>query len=280
MLRAENIRVIRNGRPILDGVSCEVPAGKVTVILGPNGAGKSTLLRLFAGEYSSDAGQVSLGGRPLSEWRPKDVAKCRAVLPQESSLTFPFRVDEVVLMGRAPHVRGMESAHDHAISMQALQRVDMAGKRERIFPSLSGGEKQRVNLARALAQIWEPVGANELRLTGDAATTGKATRVLLLDEPTSNLDLAHQHSTLREAQRFARDGATVLAILHDLNLALAYADQVILLCDGRIAAAGEIATALTPARIREVFGVECRFMEIAGQGRPFIHVLPMSAETR
>lgn len=263
MLRAENIRVLRGGRAILDGVSCAVPAGRVTVILGPNGAGKSTLLRLFAGEFAADEGRVCFDESELALWRADEIARRRAVLPQESSLTFPFRVDEVVLMGRAPHVRGVESAKDHGIATEALGRVDMAGKRTRVFPSLSGGEKQRVHLARALAQIWEPV---------DGA------RVLLLDEPTSNLDLAHQHSTLREARRFATDGVAVLAILHDLNLALAYADNVILLRDGRVAAAGLVETELTPERIREVFGVECRLLRLEGESRPFVHVLPLCGE--
>jgi len=262
MLRAANITVRRGGRAILDNVSCEAPAGRVTVILGPNGAGKSTLLRLFAGEFAPDAGRVWLGGRELSHWRAAEAARRRAVLPQESALAFPFRADEVVLMGRAPHVRGTESAADHAIAEEALARVDMAGKRARVFPSLSGGEKQRVHLARALAQIWE-------------ASEGRA---LLLDEPTSSLDLAHQHGALREARRLADAGVAVLAILHDLNLALAYADDVILLHGGRLAAAGPVGAALTPGRIREVFGVECRFLHAEGSPRPFVQILPPAGE--
>lgn len=265
MLRASDITVLRSGRAILNNVSCVIPAGKLTVILGPNGAGKSTLLRLFAGEFKPDSGSVWINERELSEWRALDIAKRRAVLPQESSLTFPFRVDEVVLMGRAPHVRGAESAADHTISAAALKRVDMLAKRGRVFPSLSGGEKQRVHLARAMSQIWERV---------EGAAAEKDGRVLLLDEPTSSLDLAHQHGTLREARRFAAEGVTVLAILHDLNLALAYADNVIVMRDGRIHNLGTVERALTPECIRDVFGVECRFLHVEGQKRPFVHILP------
>lgn len=271
LLSASHVTVLRGGKRILDDVSCSLEAGRVTAVLGPNGAGKSTLLRLFAGEFAPDGGHLSLGGRDLAAWRVAEVARRRSVLPQESGLTFPFRVEEVALMGRAPHVRGVESARDHEIAAEALTRVDMAGKRTRAFPSLSGGEKQRVHLARALAQIWEERG-------GERGSGSGEQRVLLLDEPTSSLDLAHQHSTLREARRFAAGGVAVLAILHDLNLALAYADDVIVLSQGRVAAAGPVEAALVPECIRAVFGVECRFVRMEGEARPFVHVLPLAGE--
>jgi iron complex transport system ATP-binding protein len=263
MLRADQVSVLRGGKPILNEVSCELLAGRLTVVVGPNGAGKSTLLRLFAGEFSPDSGEISFADRALCDWPACDLACRRAVLPQESSLQFPFRVSEVALLGRAPHVRGIESARDHAIADEALQRVDLAAKRDRVFPSLSGGEKQRTHLARALAQVWEPVCG--------------AGRVLLLDEPTSSLDLAHQHATLSEARRLASEGAAVLAILHDLNLAMTYADDIWVLAAGRLVASGGAVATLRPELIRDVFGVSATLLDCPGLARPYLVLHPREA---
>lgn len=260
MLRASQVSVIRGGKPILCDVSCELSPGRLTVVVGPNGAGKSTLLRLFAGEFSPDSGEITFADRALCDWPACDLACRRAVLPQESSLQFPFRVSEVALLGRAPHVRGLESARDYAIADEALRRVDLDAKRDRVFPSLSGGEKQRTHLARALAQVWEPMCG--------------AGRVLLLDEPTASLDLAHQHATLREARRLASEGAAVLAILHDLNLAMTYADEVWVLGDGRLVAAGPVVATLQPVLIRQVFRVEACVLDCPGLVRPHLVIVP------
>lgn len=210
-------------------------------MVGPNGAGKSTLLRVLAGELRPTHGDVRLLGKPLNAWKSQEVARQRAVLPQSTTLPFAFRVEEVVLLGRAPHVNGDEQPHDYAITNAALTTVGMAGFTERIYPTLSGGEQQRVQLARVLAQIWEeaPLGC----------------RYLLLDEPTNNLDLAHQHHTLQIARCFAAQGVGVLAILHDLNLAAQYADQVCVMKAGRVLACGDPQTALTPALTAEAFAI-------------------------
>jgi iron complex transport system ATP-binding protein len=264
MIRAEQVSVRRGGKLVLDRVCCELRPGRLTVVLGPNGAGKSTLLRVLAGEFSPDAGEISFGGRPLRDWPACELACRRAVLPQESALQFPLRVSEVVLLGRAPHVRGNETRRDHAIAEAALVRVDLAAKRDRLFPSLSGGEKQRTQLARALAQVWEPVGDD--------------TRVLLLDEPTASLDLAHQHATLRHARRLAGEGAAVLAILHELNLAMTYADDVWVLDGGELVAAGPVVTTLRPALIQRVFGVAATLLDCPGLARPHLVLRPPSSE--
>lgn len=260
MLRAENATVCRGERTILAHVSCALAPGRLTALVGPNGAGKSTLLRLFAGEFPPTEGGIFFTDRRLCDWPACDLACRRAVLPQESSLQFPFRVHEVVLLGRAPHVHGTETPRDHAIVTEALEAVDLAGKRNRIFPTLSGGEKQRVHLARALAQIWD--------------TDGGGGRVLLLDEPTASMDLAHQHATLRRARALTAEGAATLAVLHDLNLAMTYADDVWVLRSGELVAAGPVVSTLTPALIREVFGVEARFLDCPGCTRPHVVTKP------
>jgi iron complex transport system ATP-binding protein len=156
-------------------------------------------------------------------------------------------------------VRGVESARDHAICAQALARVRLEGCRDRIFPTLSGGEKQRAHLARALAQIW---GA------------GPGDRALLLDEPTASMDLAHQHATLQQARQSAADGAAVLAVLHDLNLALRYADDLWVLHQGRLVASGPVVATLTPALIRDVFDVEAQVLDCPGLVRPHLVISP------
>ncbi|MDR1279287.1 MAG: heme ABC transporter ATP-binding protein [Opitutaceae bacterium] len=248
-LFASGVTVRRGGRAILDNAGCAIRRGRLTAILGPNGAGKSTLLRVLSAEFAPDAGEVLFDGRPLRDWKPVELARRRAVLPQESLLGFPFRVREVVLLGRMPHSPDGETARDRDIAREALARVDMAQAGERIYTTLSGGEKQRVHLARVLAQIWEDTGEP---------------RALLLDEPTSNLDPSHQHATLALARGLADAGVAVVMILHDINLALAYADDVLVIRAGRVAAAGPVGATLTPELVRLVFNITARRITLPG----------------
>jgi iron complex transport system ATP-binding protein len=260
MLAARNLSFSRGARPILSAIEGELRPGRVTALLGPNGAGKSTLLKLFAGELPPSSGSIELGGRPLTGQAPRTVAQRRAVLPQESHLAFAFPVREVVMMGRFPHLRDGETPRDVEICYEALARVEAAHLAERRYPTLSSGEKQRVQLARVLAQIWEPPTAGA--------------RYLLLDEPTAGLDLAHQHDALRAAQEWARGGAVVLAVLHDLNLAMTYADDAWVLDNGRLVAAGPVEETLTVALIERVFNVSAELLARAGAPRPVILTRP------
>ena len=241
MIEAKNIDVIIDARKLLDDVSLRMPAGEVLVVVGPNGAGKSTLRKVLCGDLQPSGGEVRMSNRPLADWPLPERAKVRAVLPQDSSLAFPFTVLEVVLMGRAPHLKGAESKHDYEIARAALLAVEAQHLEERIYPTLSSGERQRVHLARVLAQIWESSQSN--------------TRYLLLDEPISNLDIAHQHQILRISRNLAEQQVAVLVILHDLNLAAQYADKIAMLKDGRIIALDVPAQILTPELIQETFGV-------------------------
>jgi len=239
LLEATGLTVRIDGNTLVDGLSLALEPGHLLAVVGPNGAGKSTLLRALSGEVPLAAGSVALNGRWLSDWSAREQARLRAVLPQTSTLTFAFRVLEVVLMGRTPHIHGVEQPRDYEISLDALETVVMRDFAERSYTTLSGGEGQRVQLARVLAQIWEesPLGP----------------RYLLLDEPTNNLDLAHQHRTLQIAPRKARRGVGVLATLHDLNLAAQYADSVLIMKAGEGVATGSPDSVLTPEIIEEVF---------------------------
>ncbi len=219
MIQSRNITVEINSKKLLDNISLEISCGEIHAILGPNGAGKSTLRKVLCGDLMPTKGSVSMDNKPLCDWSLTERAMVRAVLPQDSSLNFPFSVLEVVLMGRAPHIIGTESEKDFQIARSALESVDELKLSERIYSTLSGGEKQRVQLARVLAQIWEKTSNS---------------RYLLLDEPTSNLDLAHQHKTLMIARKFASEGVGVLVIIHDLNLAAQYANRITLLKEGEL----------------------------------------------
>jgi iron complex transport system ATP-binding protein len=247
MLAATDLRVTLGGRAVLDGVSLAVRPGEVLAVLGPNGAGKSTLLRAFSGLLRPQTGAVSLDGRALRDWTPRELARRRAVLPQEAQLAFPFRVHEVVMLGRTPHA-GACRPSDHLRAIDAAMRAaDIAVLADRPYPTLSGGERQRVQLARALAQIWRP--------DGPYAPASPGARYLLLDEPTNNLDLRHQDEVLATARRLAADGVGVLAILHDINLAAAFADRICLLKQGRIVAEGPAMAIIAEAPLAETFDV-------------------------
>lgn len=241
MLEATGICVDVNGKRLVDDVSLSVVPGRFLALVGPNGAGKSTLLRALSGERILTEGRIQLNGTSLNRWSTRQLAQMRAVLPQVSNLTFAFRVFEVVLMGRTPHVGKRERQLDYRVAEQALAEVSMTEFSQRIFTTLSGGEQQRVQMARVLAQVWEksPWGS----------------RYMFLDEPTNNLDIAHQHELLRAARRLAEQGAGVLAILHDLNLAAQYADRIVFLNKGQILSAGPPQEVLTPERIEYAFAI-------------------------
>jgi len=236
-LRALGLTVARRSgagpaRRILDTVDFHVAAGEIVALVGPNGAGKSTLLAALAGELTPAEGSVELDGRPLGHWTPLDMARRRAVLPQSHTVGFPFTAREVVAMGRSPWARTPRDRDDERIIEQALAGADVTHLAERSFPTLSGGERARVALARVLAQ---------------------ATPTLLLDEPTAALDLGHQEEVLELAASRAAAGAAVVVVLHDLGIAAAYADRVAVLDAGHIAADGPPRRVLTAELLSRVY---------------------------
>jgi len=227
----------RGRREVLRGVDLAVDRGETIALLGPNGSGKTTLLRIMAGQLRPDAGVAAFDGRPIDGWSRAALARRVAVLPQQLQLPPGFRVAELVEMGRAPHATrlfGSTEGDERAVD-RALRDADATMLAHRLAEELSGGERQRVLVAMALAQ--EP-------------------ELLLLDEPTVHLDLAHQVALLRTIGRLRRQRSlTVVAVVHDINLAAEVAPRVVLLSDGRVAADGPTRGTLTPAAVATVFGV-------------------------
>lgn len=233
-------------------------AGQVCAILGPNGAGKSSLLSMLSLEQRASSGSLQIHGRPSNSYSLAELARFRSVMPQAAQVAFDFKVQEVVELGRYPH-RLAPSPDEALIPSRAMALTQVQHLAARSFNTLSGGEKARVHLARALAQIWEP----------SHSSTGQA-RWLLLDEPTAALDLAHQQAVLQTVRRWAREqGVGVIAVLHDLNLALRYTDQAMVLGEGRCVASGETASILTQNLVEDVWGVSCS-LEHRGDGTPYL----------
>ncbi|MCQ4296682.1 heme ABC transporter ATP-binding protein [Pseudomonas stutzeri] len=252
MLVGSDLTVRRGAITALQSVSLELQPGQVFGVLGPNGAGKSTLLAALSGELLPSAGGVLLQGRALGEWPDVERARCLAVLPQSSTLSFAFRVADVVAMGRLPHRTGRQA--DAAIVAAALAAADAQHLAARSYLKLSGGERQRVHLARVLAQLWP----------------GGPGRVLLLDEPTSMLDPAHQHSILQAVRGFAAQGGAALVILHDLNLAARYCDRLLLLKNGCPHAEGSVDEVLRAEPLQAVFGLDVLVQRHPERGHPLI----------
>jgi iron complex transport system ATP-binding protein len=250
--------------PALDGVTLEVPRGRVTAILGPNGSGKSTLLRALLGVVPAAAGRVELGGRPLSAWSRAALAREIGVVPQGEESAFPMTVREMVGMGRYPHLGPWrrEGAADREAVRAAMARCDVEELAGRSVATLSGGERQRTRIARALAQ--------------QAPT-------LALDEPTAALDVAHEMEIFELVRALSTDsGATVLLVTHNLNLAARFADGLVLLDRGRVAASGAPAAVLAADVLERVYGWPVRVLPFAGPGpdRGAPQVVPLSRGAR
>ena len=275
MLRAHGIAVQRGERQILSDIDLSLPAGQVIGVLGANGAGKPTLLAALAGELSPSTGRITLNGRPLSAWPAAELASCRAVLPQSPSLQFDLPVATVIGMGAYPHARHSRTGahptnrHDTAQAAMAedqriLQRVlvlaDVQDLYERRYRRLSGGEQQRVHLARVLYQLLLARHGND------------EYRVLMLDEPTASLDPRHQLHLLSAVHTLVHEeNVAALVIVHDLNLAAGCCDRLLLLGQGRVAACGTPAQVLTPDTLRQVYGVEATVLPHPNQpGRPLV----------
>jgi len=240
-MTAEGVRHAFGAAPVLDGVDLSAVSGRVVGLVGPNGSGKTTLLRALYGALTPAAGRVEVDGRDVATLGPRQVAKDVAVVVQEHGGDLPLRVADMVLLGRTPHrpaFGGRQSGHDVDVAAAALDRVGATHLAQRMFAELSGGEKQRVLIARALAQ--------------------EATH-LLLDEPTNHLDVRYQHEVLSLVRSLVRSlGTTAVVVLHDLNLAAAYCDDLVLLDGGRVAAAGSPAHVLTTEVLEPVYGVRVR----------------------
>ncbi|MEO0764518.1 MAG: heme ABC transporter ATP-binding protein [Pseudomonadota bacterium] len=239
-LLVKNLSVRYGRKRVLDALGLDAQPGQITAIVGPNGSGKSTLIKAICGDLPYD-GSIRLNGLDISRAEPWRLAALRGVLPQASVLAFPFHVIEVVRIGLQA---GSGAEHDGRAET-ALSRVGLLGDAHRYYQELSGGEQQRVQLARVLAQVWEPV-------------SDQGPRWLMLDEPVSSLDVAHQMQVMDIARGFAVNGGGVLAVMHDLNLTALYADQMVVMSKGAVRAAGAPQDVMTDAVLSEAYGCALR----------------------
>ncbi|WP_343650877.1 heme ABC transporter ATP-binding protein [Stenotrophomonas sp.] len=249
LLSLRDVVVRRQQREILHGITLDFAPGTVTALVGPNGAGKSTLLAVAAGDLRADVGDVALNGRALHAYKAGPLARERAVMPQEHGVRFAFSVEEVVAMGRLPHPP--DPAVDDARVEASIDAAELQALRLREVQQLSGGESARTTFARVLAQD---------------------TPLLLLDEPTAALDLRHQERTLRSVRACAEAGACVIVVLHDLNLAAGYADRIVLLEQGRVAADGTPLQVLTEDNLQRVYQQDVVVLEHPRRGVPLVVV--------
>lgn len=241
MLQVRNINYRIAPSLALSNISFSAEAGEVIVILGANGAGKSTLLQIITGALKADSGTIDINGKALEAWSPSERAVFCAVMQQQNQLQLPFSAQEVVMMGRYPHFKRYAALHDEEIVLSVLEQTGILHLKERNYLTLSGGEQQRVHLARVLAQISDK----------DTDTV----RYLYMDEPSNNLDIKHQHAALNLARTFARKGNCVVAVLHDLNLALQYADKILMLKHGQLQGFGVPSDIMTDDTISNVYGM-------------------------
>ncbi|PSQ97211.1 MAG: ABC transporter [Bacteroidetes bacterium SW_9_63_38] len=256
LLSVDALTVVLDGQTILDDVSFDLSARTWTGLLGPNGSGKTTLLRAI-GTHVPFEGTITLDGRPVGAWSAAERARRVATVQQAPSLTFDFTVRDLVLLGRTPHRGWLQryQSDDRERVQAALRRVDLDGFADRSVLSLSGGERQRVFLAQALVQEAD---------------------LLLLDEPTTHLDVQYQFSVLQEVQALVAEGRTVMTVFHDLERAARYAERLLILDEGRLVADGPPAAVLTPNLIAEVFGMEARVESGADGGVEIDYVEPVS----
>ena len=240
------------GTSLLREINLEVERGSIVAVVGPNGSGKTSLLKAANGEVKVAHGSVLINGNDVASMNVSERALGIGVLPQEANLDFPFTVEEVVQMGRIPHLTTM---HENKVILgEVMTEMELQNIRHRIYPTLSGGEKQRVQIGRVLCQIW---GARE-----DA--------YLFLDEPTAALDLAHQITLFKTLRHVASLGTTVMVVLHDINLALRFAEHVVLLDGGRVLSSGTPLEVFSVENMKAAFQVEVEIYETDDPNRPFL----------
>ena len=252
LLEAQSVSMTIGGATLVDAIDLRIEAGEMVAIVGPNGAGKSTLLRMLSGDLRPTRGQIRLKQRDIHAYPPRQLAHHRAMLSQHVNVTFPFTVEEIVHMGAGDSGR----ATAQRLVDAALSEVGLAHFSHRQLPTLSGGEQQRAHFARVLVQL----------ACGEAQ---HGPGLLLLDEPTSSLDMRHQIDLVETARQRAQNGTAIVAVLHDLNLAMRFADRILLLHRGRLAIDGDRASAMTAETIRRIFEVEVA-IDTTSDGVPFL----------
>ena len=256
MLRTENISFSVGKKQILKNVSASFLPGEFNMILGPNGSGKSSFLKIFSGEINKFQGTVLYEDKKIKELRKEELAKKRAVMSQQADLGFPLLVEEVVMMGRYPHFTFNPNKKDITICSEVIERMDLVEFKERNYLTLSGGEKQRVQYARVLAQVWEK--------------PTDSYRYLFLDEPLNSLDISYQHEFLQVAVELIKDHTVLIAVMHDINLAAHYADNLFFFKEGELVVHGKPKDILSAAMIEKVFNIKTTVIENPVTGKPLI----------
>lgn len=257
VLELQNLSITTEWAPLLRNISFTVDEGEVLAIIGPNGAGKTSLLNAISQTLPfrhHKEGQLLLRGQAVGDIPAALMAKQLAVLPQLSALQFPFTAQEVVELGRMPHSSGY--AVDKSIVTEALKTLDIFYLRDQLYTALSGGEKQRVHLARVMTQIWHREDA--------------ASRLLLLDEPTSSLDIGHQHQLLKAIRSFADEGVAIIINAHDINLVANHADHILALGCGEVIAQGTPEQVVTGATIKQLYNIDVEVVNHPRTGKPMV----------
>lgn len=255
MIQAQDIHYCIKSQPIINQASVDLRPGEITILVGPNGAGKSTLFKVLAGEYPCKHGVVRYNGRKIQQYKAKDLAKVRAVMPQHSELSSPFKAIEIVEMG----LFAAGATYLPEILEEVMRATETWPLRDKAYSNLSGGEKQRVQFARVIAQVWQP---------------RPYPRFILLDEPVSSMDIAYQHKAMAMLQKVKEKNIAVLVILHDLNMVAHYADRVILLKKGLVFKQGSVADTMTSQNLEKVFDHPIQVHTRDGMDRLFIQTNP------
>ncbi len=256
MIYVDQLSYEINGSQLLHDVSVNFQLGQLNVILGPNGAGKSTLIKVISGELERVRGEVSIADVRLDEWSPQRLACRRAVVAQFNQIAFPFTVLEIVMMGLIPssvYNKNLATENDVHVIMEELEILHLG---DRIYSTLSGGEQQRVSIARALVQVL-------------SATKNNESCCLLLDEPTASLDLRHQHELLRLLKQKIKNNYCILMILHDINLALQYADHIAMMKEGKVVKTGAVNNVITGETLNSIFSVRGVLKNVEDGGKRF-----------
>lgn len=241
---------------ILSDISVQFLPGEFNMILGPNGSGKSSFLKIFSGETSHFKGTVTYGDKDIRKIKKEELAKSRAVMSQQPELSFPLMADEVVMMGRYPHFSFNPNKNDQVICDAVMERMNLQAFKERNYLTLSGGEKQRVQYARVLAQIWEKPANGH--------------RYLFLDEPLTSLDINYQQEFLQIAREMTREDTVLVAVMHDINLAVQYADKLFFLKEGELVAHGKPTEIISEALIEKVFDIKTTIINNPVTNNPLI----------
>ncbi len=241
---------------LVNNISLQMQAGEFVVVMGANGAGKSTLLKMMSGALQPTNGEIIFKNKPLKQYKTEELAKQRAVLSQHYHISFPLTATEIVMMGRYPYFNNQPLERDEEMVTDCMKKMEVIDLSERNYQTLSGGEAQKVQMCRVMAQIGETSENNQ--------------KLLLLDEPVSHLDIKYQHQLLKEAKQLCTNHVAVLAVLHDVNLSLKYADRILFMKDGALIKELTKKEGITASLLKQVFDVDANIFDMPNGSGKFV----------